>query len=79
MGRRLVVFVAVFGDAADHPLELNLEKKFEVTLRRAILMDPRFRQVIPRTFVIAFHVLCQCVATGGVGMILGGLLQKRCP
>jgi hypothetical protein len=30
---------------------------------RAILMDPRFRQVIPQTLVIASHVLCQCVAT----------------
>ena len=56
-----------------------VQTKFEVTLVRAILMEPRFRQVIPQTFVIAFHVLCQCVATRGVGMILGGLLQKRCP
>ena len=49
MGRRFVVSFALFGYAAGHPLETNLEKKFEVTLMRAILMDPRFRQVVPQT------------------------------
>ena len=44
--------MALFGYAAGHPLEIDLEKKFEVTLMRAILMDPRCRQVIPQTFVI---------------------------
>ena len=42
--------MALFGLAAGHPLQSDLENKFEVTLMRAILMDPRFRQVTPQTF-----------------------------
>ena len=49
-----------------------------VTRVRAILMEPRFRPFIPQPFVMAFHVLCQLVATSVVDVTLGGLLQKRC-
>ena len=71
VGRRFVILVAWFVDAGGHPLEGNLEKKFEATLVRAIRMDPRLRQVIQHTVVTAFHGLCQCLATGRVGMIGG--------
>ena len=47
--RRFAILVAWFVDAGGHPLEDNLEKKFEATLMRAILMDPRFHQVLPQT------------------------------
>ena len=47
----------------------------EVTLVRAILMEPRLRQFFPQLFVRAFHLRFQGVATSVVD---GSLLQKRC-
>ena len=59
-------------------LFIKVQTTFEVTRVRAILMEPRFRPFIPQPFVMAFHVLCQLVATSVVDGTLGGLLQKRC-